>query len=182
MNSAPPSAEQLLASARELRPLIEAEAPQIERNRQLTPAVVEALRSAGLYKMLVPRSLGGSEIDLLSFSKVMEAIAMGDGSAAWCVGQNSGISRVSAYLPEQGAQEVFGAPDAILSWGNGPATAQPVNGADVDGFRDAMDALLHPDVAAVAARRGLARARSFQWDVCAQHAWRAYTAALEAAA
>jgi alkylation response protein AidB-like acyl-CoA dehydrogenase len=44
------------------------------------------------------------------------------------VGQNSGISRVSAYLPEQGAQEVFGSPHAVLSWGNGPATAHPVDG------------------------------------------------------
>jgi glycosyltransferase involved in cell wall biosynthesis len=79
-----------------------------------------------------------------------------------------------------------GVPVVISSGGSLPEVAgdaaRPVDAEDVAGFRDAMDALLHPDVAAVAARRGLARAESFRWDVCAQHAWRAYTAALEAAA
>jgi hypothetical protein len=49
----------------------------------------------------------------------------------------------------------------------------------VDGFREAMEALLHPDVAAVAARRGLARAETFRWDRTAAHVWQAYHAAME---
>ena len=40
-------------------------------------------------------------------------------------------------------------------------------------------ALLHPDVAAVATARGLARAAEFRWDQCAERVWRAYLAALE---
>ena len=79
-----------------------------------------------------------------------------------------------------------GVPVVISSGGSLPEVAgdaaQPVEAEDIAGFRDAMDALLHPDIAAVAARRGLARAESFRWDVCAQHAWHAYRAALEAAA
>ena len=79
-----------------------------------------------------------------------------------------------------------GVPVVISSRGSLPEVAgnaaRPIDAEDVTGFRDAMDALLHPDVAAVAARRGLARAESFRWDVCAQHAWRAYAAALESAA
>jgi len=143
MSSNPPTAEELLASARALRPLIEAEAPEIERGRRITPPVVEALRAAGLYRMLVPRSLGGSEIDLLSYSKVMEAVAMADGSTAWCLGQNSGVTRVSAYMPEQGAREVFGSPDTIMSWGNGPATAHPVDGGYVVNCKLAFSSGMH---------------------------------------
>jgi glycosyltransferase involved in cell wall biosynthesis len=79
-----------------------------------------------------------------------------------------------------------GVPVVISSGGSLPEVAgdaaHPVAAADVEGFRDGMDALLHPDVAAVAARRGLARAATFRWEICAQHAWRAYTAAFEAAA
>jgi glycosyltransferase involved in cell wall biosynthesis len=79
-----------------------------------------------------------------------------------------------------------GVPVVVSSGGSLPEVAgdaaQPVPPEDVAGFRDAMDALLHPDVAAVAARRGLVRAESFRWDVCAQHAWRAYTSALGTAA
>jgi len=79
-----------------------------------------------------------------------------------------------------------GVPVVVSSGGSLPEVAgdaaQPVPPEDVAGFRDAMDALLHPDVAAAAARRGLVRAESFRWDVCAQHAWRAYTSALGTAA
>jgi glycosyltransferase involved in cell wall biosynthesis len=78
-----------------------------------------------------------------------------------------------------------GVPVVVSSGGSLPevagGAAQPVAPEDVDGFRDAMDALLHPDVAAVAARRGLARAEGFLWETCAQHAWRAYASALEMA-
>ena len=69
--------------------------------------------------------------------------AMADGSTAWCVGQNSGVSRVSAYLPEQGAREVFGSPDAILSWGNGPATAHPVDGGYIVNCKLAFSSGMH---------------------------------------
>lgn len=75
-----------------------------------------------------------------------------------------------------------GVPVVVSTGGSLPevagTAALPLAPDDVDGFRDAMDALLHPDVAAVAARRGLARAASFSWDVCAHHAWRAYTSAM----
>lgn len=77
-----------------------------------------------------------------------------------------------------------GVPVVVSSGGSLPEVAgdaaRPVAPDDVDGFRDAMDALLHPDVAAVAARRGLVRAATYRWDVCAQHCWRAYEAAREA--
>jgi glycosyltransferase involved in cell wall biosynthesis len=79
-----------------------------------------------------------------------------------------------------------GVPVVISSGGSLPEVAgdaaRPIAADDVEGFRDGMDALLHSDVAAVAARRGLVRAESFRWETCAQHAWRAYTAAFETAA
>jgi glycosyltransferase involved in cell wall biosynthesis len=76
-----------------------------------------------------------------------------------------------------------GVPVVVSSGGSlpevaGPA-ARPVSPEDVDGFRDAMEALLFPDVAAIASRRGLERAAEFQWASCARQAWRAYEAALE---
>jgi glycosyltransferase involved in cell wall biosynthesis len=57
--------------------------------------------------------------------------------------------------------------------------ATPIPPDDVTGLREAMAALLDPEVAAAAARRGLARAKAFRWDDCARQVWRAYRAALE---
>jgi len=45
-----------------LRPLIEAEAPAVERGCALTPKLLAALHDARLFKMLLPHSVGGDEI------------------------------------------------------------------------------------------------------------------------
>src|SRR5690606_11332196 len=62
-------------------------------------------------------------------------LAKADASTAWTVGQNSGICRVAAYLPPEGAQEVFGDPDMIVSWGNGTGTAHKVDGGYIVSFQ-----------------------------------------------
>lgn len=128
MTSIPPSGEALLEAARRLRPLIENDSPQIERDRRLTPAVVGALSEAGLYRMVIPASLGGSELSPLQFSRVLEQLAQADASTAWCVAQNSGISRYSAFLPREGAREIFADPETIVSSGNGPGVVRQVEG------------------------------------------------------
>jgi glycosyltransferase involved in cell wall biosynthesis len=79
-----------------------------------------------------------------------------------------------------------GVPVVVSTGGSLPevagAAARPIRPDDVTGFRDAMEALLHADVAAVAIARGLARAAEFRWDRCAERVWQAYRAALERAA
>ncbi len=143
MTTLAPSAASLLRSVRDLRPLIEGEAPEIERAHRITPRVIEALREAGVYRMLTPRAYGGSQLTLWEFAEVMEAIAEADASTAWTVGQNSGICRLAAYLPPEGAQEIFGDPATILSWGNGPGTARKVDGGYVISFQATYSSGMH---------------------------------------
>jgi alkylation response protein AidB-like acyl-CoA dehydrogenase len=124
--------EGVLEAARRLAPQIAAASDQIEEQRRLAPEVVEALVDAGLFRMLVPRSLGGAETELLTFARVIETIAQADASTAWCLCQASGTSMVSAYLPPASARAIFGRTETILAWGPGPGgTAQVVDG----GFR-----------------------------------------------
>jgi alkylation response protein AidB-like acyl-CoA dehydrogenase len=118
----------LVLAARTLAPQIGAAADRIEQERRLPPDLIAALMDAGLFRMLVPRSLGGSEADLITFSEVLEEVARADASTAWCLSQNGGVCRVSAFLPREGAEEVFGRPEMAVAWGNGPATAVKVDG------------------------------------------------------
>ena len=143
MTTLAPSAASLLQSVRNLRPLIEAEAAQIERERRITPRVIDALREAGVYRMNVPRAYGGSELTLIEYAEVMEELAKADASTAWTVGQNSGIGRVAAYLPPEGAREIFGDPDVIVSWGNGPGTARRVEGGYVVSLQATYSSGMH---------------------------------------
>ena len=71
--------------ARQLRPLIEAEASAVERGCALTPKLLAALHNARLFKMLLPRSVGGDEIDPLTFITAIEELARADGCTAWCM-------------------------------------------------------------------------------------------------
>ena len=110
-----------LARARALAPLIEAAAPRIEAARAFPPDVLAALHDAGMFRLLLPRSIGGAELDLPSFVRVIEILAAGDASVAWCVGQGGGCAIAAAYLAPEIAREIFGDRQAVLSWGP-PAT------------------------------------------------------------
>ena len=106
-----------LERARELVPILKAAADEIERRRQLPEAVVEAMIAGGLFRMLQPRSLGGAELDPLTYVQVLEIIATAEPSTAWCLGQNSGCSMIAPYLDPAIAREVFGPAHGILAWG-----------------------------------------------------------------
>ncbi len=109
--------EGYLDRARELVPILAAAGDEIERGRQVTPEVVRAMIERGIFKMLLPRSLGGAELDPLTYTEILYTLAQGDGSTAWCLGQNSGCSMIAPYLAPEIAREIFGGPHGILAWG-----------------------------------------------------------------
>jgi alkylation response protein AidB-like acyl-CoA dehydrogenase len=73
----------LLSQVRDLASLIRRHAPDAELNRRVSPEVVSAMREAGLFRMLLPRSLGGLEVDPVTCSLVVEEVAGADSAAAW---------------------------------------------------------------------------------------------------
>jgi alkylation response protein AidB-like acyl-CoA dehydrogenase len=68
---------------------------------------------AGLFRLCLPRTLGGHEADPALLLQVIEEVARADGSTGWCVmiGATSGL--VSAYLPDEAGREIYGAPGAV---------------------------------------------------------------------
>src|SRR5256885_5555611 len=117
----------LVERARALQPLISREADEIERTRRLTPAVTSALIENGLYRVLLPKSLGGAEAPLATFMQMQEEIAKADASTAWCLGQCSVCAVISAYLDHDAADEIFNTAQGILAWGaiNHDVRAEP---------------------------------------------------------
>ena len=117
-----------LERARAFVPELAAAAPAIERQRELPEAVVAAMVERGFFRMLLPRSVGGAELLPAPYVRVVEEIAKGDASAAWCLNQGAGCSMTAAYLDPAAAKEVFGGPRGILAWGPGPGKASIVEG------------------------------------------------------
>jgi alkylation response protein AidB-like acyl-CoA dehydrogenase len=118
-----------LRRARELGPELDAAAEEIERRRELPEAIVEALVERGLFRLLLPRTLGGAELRPAAYVSVIEEVAKHDASAAWCLGQACGCTMTSAYLDPAVAREIFGGKRGIVAWGPpGPAEARAVPG------------------------------------------------------
>ena len=107
----------LVERARTLQPLIARDADEIERTRRLTPDVTAALIENGLYRSLLPQSLGGAELPLELFMQMQEEIAKADASTAWCLGQCSVCAMTAAYLDADAANEIFNVAPGILAWG-----------------------------------------------------------------
>ena len=119
-----------IAAARRLIPLLREAGPRIDAIRELPEDVLDGMHAAGMFRLLVPRSLGGAELLPATYIQCVEAIAAGDGSTAWCMNQGSGCSMTAAYLAPDVAREVFGHGRDVLAWGQarGRARADKVPG------------------------------------------------------
>jgi len=124
------SARSLLADIRYLAPDITSRAAEIEAARRLPPDLVDALRSIGIFRMLVPQSHGGLELDLPVALEVIGALARIEGSVGWTVAIASGGDLFAPLLKRETYDEIYrNGPDAILAGSAQPAgTAEAVAG------------------------------------------------------
>jgi indole-3-acetate monooxygenase len=101
-------AQPVVGAAADLYPMLRRYHEEIEREQRLAPALVGALREAGFYKMVIPRSLGGLQLDPLTYLRVVELLAEGCGSVGWNLG-NGGVGQlVTLGLPDEGVDEIYG--------------------------------------------------------------------------
>src|SRR5665213_1641235 len=105
-----------------------APADYLARVRDLAPGIIDKMIGQGLFRLLLPKSLGGAELLPAEYAPIIEAFARTDASMAWCLNQNSGCSMTAAYLSAEVAEEMFGGPRGILAWGPGPGEARAVAG------------------------------------------------------
>ena len=96
----------LLAEARALRPLIEAESDATDESLTMTPPVVEAFEKTGLFHLMVPRELGGAEADCSTVIDVIEELCHQDGSIGWTQMANASATSYCAFLDPEVAREM----------------------------------------------------------------------------
>jgi indole-3-acetate monooxygenase len=101
-------AQPLVQAAAALRPVIRSYHEEIEREQRLPQALVAQLHAAGFYRLVIPRSLGGLQVDPLTYLRVGELLAEGAGSVGWNLANNGIGQLVTLGLPDEGVQEVHG--------------------------------------------------------------------------
>ncbi len=109
------------ARAQRVAGLLRASCKEIESTRALPSHVLSALHEARLFRLLLPRSLGGDEIDPPTLAEVTAIVSAADASTAWCIGQGGGCAMSAAFLEPAAARQVFGPANAVLAWGAGAA-------------------------------------------------------------
>jgi 3-hydroxy-9,10-secoandrosta-1,3,5(10)-triene-9,17-dione monooxygenase len=110
------SHDELVARAMALVPQLHERVGEADRLRKLPPANVEAVRKAGLFKVLQARRYGGLQMSLRTHIETIVAVARGCASTAWCMGVIHAHSWLMAQFPKAAQDETYGAnPDAIIS-------------------------------------------------------------------
>lgn len=99
----------------DLLAMVSAKAAQYSADQQVDAETVEAMKAAGVYRALVPRQFGGDEKSPAEFLRLIEAIAMRDGSAGWVA--SFGVSHLYlASLPQQTLAKVYAnGPDVVFA-------------------------------------------------------------------
>ena len=98
----------LVRAAAALQPVIRRHHDELEREQRLPKVLVEEFHAAGFYGMVIPRALGGLQVDPLTYVRVVELLAEAAGSAGWNVANNSIGQLVTLGLPDEGVQEIYG--------------------------------------------------------------------------
>jgi alkylation response protein AidB-like acyl-CoA dehydrogenase len=121
--------ESILANARSLRPWLVDRSEDIEAQRRLTPEVVESLKSAGAFRMNMPKIWGGPELTSMQQVEIIEELSRGDTSVGWCVmiGCDAGI--YSGYLDDVVARNLYPHLDMIQAgWVYPVGRAEEIDG------------------------------------------------------
>ena len=103
----------VLHAAIELAEQIRMASEEIERGRRLPVSIAKAMKEAGVFGMAMPRVWGGPELDPLTQFRVIEALAMAEGSVGWCamIGCDGGY--VTAFFDQDVARAMY--PDPLVA-------------------------------------------------------------------
>lgn len=108
-NNWKPATESIADKARKVAPLVRAEALESERIGTMTPKVVAAMKEQGLFWMLVPTNLGGSQARMSECMEAWEEISAADASAGWSLMANAtGTAAATAFVSEEALATIYG--------------------------------------------------------------------------
>jgi indole-3-acetate monooxygenase len=111
----PTDADAFVRAARELAPTIRALRADIERERSLPSPLVQRMAETGFFSLWFARALGGPELNTVDYLRVIEELSRADGAVGWCAMVAAGYSRLSGYLDDGVARQIFGNGSTIVA-------------------------------------------------------------------
>jgi alkylation response protein AidB-like acyl-CoA dehydrogenase len=123
----PTKVEQLLADVNALAKEAAPRATEIENARRIPADLAARLREIGIFRMFVPRSHGGLELDFPDSLDVAQSLAAADGSLGWVAMLLSHFPLATATLPRKTFDRIYANTPDVIGGGSvylgGKATA-----------------------------------------------------------
>ncbi len=115
--------ERLIELAHELGPTLAKNAMQSELDRRAHQENIDAIRDAGLFRLMVPKRFGGHQGSVRDHLEVSAALAESCAGTAWVAALTNVCAWFTGLYSDRAQQEVFGAnPDARVAGVFAPST------------------------------------------------------------
>src|SRR5256712_11028586 len=111
-----PRFEELLARAEALVPVLRERAPRAEQLRRLPDETIADLHASGLFRILQPARVGGSELPFRALFELTAIIGQGCGSTAWVLANLAAHHWLLGMWHPEALHEIWGeSPDSLIS-------------------------------------------------------------------
>lgn len=106
-----------VARARALGPAIAAAADEIERSQAIPQPVLSDLHESRLLRLLLPRSVGGDQVEPWIYLHAVEEVARHDGSVGWNMYVANSATFIAPFISEEAARTIYADPRSVIAWG-----------------------------------------------------------------
>ena len=103
--------------ARALGPAIAAVVDEIERTQAFPEPLLSRLHESRLFRLLLPRSVGGEQVEPWVYLAAVEEIARHDGSLGWNMFVANSSALIAPFIPLEAARHIYSDPRGLISWG-----------------------------------------------------------------
>ena len=106
-----------VARARALGPAITAAADEIERTQTVPEPLWSQVVAARMPRLLLPRSVGGDQVEPWVYMRAIEEISRFDGSLGWNLFVANSAALIAPFIPLESARAIYGDPRGAIAWG-----------------------------------------------------------------
>ena len=96
-----------LTRARALGPAIAAVVDEIERIQAFPEPLLTKLHESRLFRLLLPRSVGGEQVEPWVYLAAIEEIARHDGSLGWNMFVANSSALIAPFIPIEAARQIY---------------------------------------------------------------------------